>query len=33
MIDTGIGSEGFYFNGTGLQWNETYDGFGGWLGE
>ena len=33
MIDGGLGDEGFFFNSTGLQWNETYDGFGGWLGE
>lgn len=33
MIDAGLGSEGFYFNSSGLQWNETYEGFGGWLGE
>lgn len=33
MIDTGFGSAGFYFNGSGLQWNETDGGFDGWLGE
>ena len=33
MIDAGNGSEGFFFNGSGLQWNETYNGFGGWLGQ
>ncbi|KAL6720344.1 hypothetical protein ACLMJK_002265 [Lecanora helva] len=31
MIDGGEGSEGFFFNSSGLQWNETYEGFGGWL--
>lgn len=33
MIDTGYGSEGFYFNDTGLQWNETDGGFNGWIGD
>ena len=33
MIDGGAGSPYFSFNSSGLQWNETYDGFGGWLGE
>lgn len=32
MIDTGYGSEGFFFNASGLQWNETDGGFIGWLG-
>lgn len=29
-INAGYGTEGFYFNATGLQWNSTL--FGGWLG-
>lgn len=32
MIDAGLGSAGFYFNGIGLQYNETDGGFIGWLG-
>ena len=32
LIDTEYGSQGFYFNGSGLQWNETEGGFNGWLG-
>lgn len=33
MIDAGYGSEGFYFNDTGLQWNVNDGGFIGWLGD
>ena len=32
LIDTEYGDEGFYFNTSGLQWNETEGGFNGWLG-
>lgn len=32
MIDVGYGSESFYFNDTGLQWNVNDGGFIGWLG-
>ena len=32
LIDTEYGSEGFYFNTSGLQWSETEGGFNGWLG-
>ena len=32
-IEGGEGSEGFYFDDAGLQWNVTEGGFGGWLGE
>jgi hypothetical protein len=32
LVDTGFGSEGFFFNSSGLQWTETEGGFSGWLG-
>ncbi|KAL2041849.1 hypothetical protein N7G274_005634 [Stereocaulon virgatum] len=31
LVDTGFGSEGFFFNSSGLQWTETEGGFSGWL--
>ncbi|KAM0797564.1 hypothetical protein BDR22DRAFT_862737 [Usnea florida] len=30
-INAGFGSEGFFFNETGLQYNQDPDGFAGWL--
>ena len=32
-INTFNGSPDFFINATGLQWNQTYYGFGGWLGK
>ena len=32
LINASYGDEGFYFNKSGLQWNETEGGFNGWLG-
>ncbi|KAK0508166.1 hypothetical protein JMJ35_009250 [Cladonia borealis] len=31
LINASYGDEGFYFNKSGLQWNETEGGFNGWL--
>lgn len=32
-INAGYGDSGFFFNESGLQWNEFPGEFGGWLGE
>ena len=32
-INAGFGSAGFFFNETGLQYDQDLDGFAGWLGK
>lgn len=32
-VNAGYGDSGFFFNESGLQWNEYPGDFGGWLGE